>query len=205
MDSINRIKDIKELATTKFLSLYEMKYINKVGNLKSWTVASRKSLSKLRDHHFNGENEGLDAVVICAVHEKEQKLVMIKQFRVPVNDYMYELPAGLIDEGEDLHTALQRELKEETGLSLEKIDSSRKITPVYASGGMTDESLAIVFCSCSGKTTTEFLEEDEDLEVVMLSQDEASKLLEEGVKMDAKAYLALEMFSSIGIKILKSL
>ena len=205
MDSRNRIKDIQLLADTKFLSLYEMKYINKVGNVKSWTVASRKKLSKLKDYHFNGADEGLDAVVICAVHEEEEKLVMIKQFRVPVNDYMYELPAGLIDEGEDLYTALKRELKEETGLTLSKIDTSRKITPVYASGGMTDESLAIVFCSCSGETTCEFLEEDDDLEVVMLSQADASKLLKEEVKMDAKAYLALEMFSALGVKILKSL
>ena len=205
MDSRNRLKDIKELAATKFLSLYEMKYINKVGKLKNWTMASRKNLSKLKEHHFNGKDEGLDAVVICAVHEEEQKLVVIKQFRVPVNDYMYELPAGLIDEGEDLYAALKRELKEETGLTLGKIDSSRRITPVYASGGMTDESLAIVFCSCSGTATNEFLEEDEDLEVVMLTQEEASRLLEEGVKMDAKAYLALELFSAVGVKILKSL
>ena len=205
MNKSNKIKDIKLLAATKFLSLYEMKYINKIGNVKSWTVASRKNLSKLKAQHFDGMEAAVDAVVICAVHEREQKLVLIKQFRVPVNDYIYELPAGLIDEDEDMYTALKRELKEETGFCLEKVDDRRKITPVYASGGMTDESMAIIFCSCSGEATNEYLEEDEDLEVVMVSQEEASKLLEEGVKMDAKAYLALEMFSAIGVKILKSL
>ncbi len=198
-----RIKEIKTLAETRFLSLYELKYKNKLGNLKSWTVASRKKLDELEDIHFNYKEGKTDAVVIFAIHKDSGKLVIIRQFRVPVNDYMYELPAGLIDEGEDIYTALERELKEETGLKLFKIDKSKKVLPVYASGGMTDEALAIIFCSCEGIPSTDYLEEDEDLEIILLSKDEALELLKKEIKIDAKAYMALHLFAAVGADIVK--
>lgn len=196
-----RIQEINSLAETKFLSLYDIKYKNKVGKVKNWTVASRKNLESLKEQHFHGKKEKIDAVVIFAVHKESKKLVLIKQFRVPVNNYMYELPAGLIDGEEKIEEALRRELKEETGLTLLEIDRTKKLLPVYASGGMTDESMAIMFCTCEGISSTDYLEEDEDLEIKLVSQEEAAELLEQDIKIDAKAYLALQLFAMVGEKI----
>ena len=53
--------------------------------------------------------------------EKKDRVVLIRQFRYPLGGYVYELPAGLVDPGENYHTAAIRELKEETGLKLEPI------------------------------------------------------------------------------------
>ncbi|SHJ37029.1 ADP-ribose pyrophosphatase [Clostridium amylolyticum] len=195
-----RIQEINSLAETKFLSLYDIKYKNKIGKIKSWTVASRKNLEALKQQHFNGKKEKTDAVVIFAVHKESKKLVLIKQFRVPVNNFMYELPAGLIDGEEKIEEALRRELKEETGLTLLEIDSSKKLLPVYASGGMTDESMAIMFCVCEGVPSIDYLEEDEDLEIKLVSQEEAAELLKQDIKIDAKAYLALHLFAMVGEK-----
>ena len=62
----------------------------------------------------NNEDK-IDAVVICALHKAQNKLVLINQYRVPINKYIYELPAGLVDNNEDIETSVRRELKEETG------------------------------------------------------------------------------------------
>lgn len=193
-----KINKIEILAETKFLSLYDAEYTNKNGNIKHWTIASRKTKETLQAQIFEGKKEKIDAVVIIALHKDLNKLVLLKQFSVPVNDYLYELPAGLIDEGEGVFKAAERELREETGLSLVYIDESKKVMPLYASGGMTDESMALVYCLCEGKPSSEYLEDDEEIEVILVSQEEAKDMLKSEMKFDAKAYLALQNFISIG-------
>lgn len=195
-----KIKSLTTLAETKFLSLYDIEYFNKKGNLKRWTIASRKSRKTLMEQMFEGKEEKIDAVVIAALHKASKKLVLVRQFRVPINDYIYELPAGLIDGDEEAYAAAERELREETGLSLLSMDRTRKPLPVYVSAGMTDESIALVHCTCEGSPTTEHLEEDEDLEVILVNQEEAQELLDSGVKFDVKAYMSLQSFAVLGEK-----
>lgn len=194
----NRIKNIIPLAETKFLSLYNTEYVNKKGNVKHWMIASRKDRDTLNAQIFEGKREKIDAVVIASIHKDSKKLVLVRQYRVPVNDYLYELPAGLIDGCEEVYAAVERELYEETGLKLLSIDRTKKTTPVYVSGGMTDESIALVYCISSGEISTQNLEEDEDLEVILVSQEEARNLLSQDVKFDVKAYLVLQSFAELG-------
>lgn len=193
-----RIKSIMPLSETKFLSLYNAEYLNKKGNVKHWMIASRKDIKTLNAQLFEGKKEKIDAVAIVALHKDLKKLVLVKQFRVPVNDYLYELPAGLIDGDEDVFTAAKRELFEETGLNLLEIDKAKKVLPLYASAGMTDESITLVYCICDGEASTKNLEDDEDLEVVLLSRGEARDLLAMDVKMDVKTYLILHGFVDLG-------
>lgn len=198
-----RIKNIIPLAGTKFLSLYDAEYINKKGNVKHWMIASRKDIKTLNGQLFEGKKEKIDAVAIVAINRDLRKLVLVKQYRVPVNDYLYELPAGLIDGDEDVFTAAQRELFEETGLNLLEIDKTKKVLPLYASAGMTDESISLVYCTCDGETSTKNLEDDEDLEVLLVSKEEARDLLNRDVKMDVKTYLVLQSFSELGEEIVE--
>ena len=59
-----------------------------------------------------------EGVVIYPILKEDQdKIVMIRQYRYPLDDYLYELPAGLIDEGETPEEAAIREMMEETGLT----------------------------------------------------------------------------------------
>ena len=115
------VKDLKVLAKTNFLSLYNADYINKGGKEKTWTIATRKSKEALEEQFFQGKEDKMDAVVILAYHKEEKKLVAIKQFRVPLNNYVYELPAGLIDNNDDIISTVERELKEETGIKNVKV------------------------------------------------------------------------------------
>ncbi len=196
-----KIKDIKTLVKTKFVSLYDVEYKNKNNDDKHWTVASRKSEEHLRDVYLNNKEDNIDAVVICALHKSEKKLVLIKQFRVPINNYIYELPAGLVDNNEDIKDAVKRELKEETGLDIISINKESSKDKLYLSPGMTDESVAFVYCLCDGKLSKDYLEDDEDIEAILVSQEEARNILNSNKIIDIKSYLILQMFANLGDKL----
>ena len=189
-----KLNTITTLADTKYLKLYNAEYSNKNGKSANWIIASRKDLATLKNNYFNGVEDHIDAVIIIATHAEEDKLVVIKQFIVPLNDYVYEIPAGLIDSGEDFETTVKRELKEETGLDLLKIDYNKTKLKAYISTGMTDESAALVYCTCSGKVSTDYLEPDEDIEIMLLSKQEAKALITSNEKIDIKAFLAIQNF-----------
>ena len=196
-----KITKVNPLVETKFMGLYDIEYKNKQNTDRNWTVASRKNKEQLEEMYLQNKEDKIDAVVIAALHKEENKLVVIKQFRVPINNYIYELPAGLIDNNEDIKSAVARELKEETGLELIDINKVNSIERVYLSPGMTDESVAFVYCTCSGKISKEYLEADEDIEAILVSQEEAKELLKGNTKIDIKFYLTLQMFANLGDKL----
>ena len=198
------IKKLTSLKETKFLNLYDAEYTNKKGNENHWIIASRKNYTNMEKQLFEGKIDDVDAVLICALHKDSKKLVLIKQFRVPLNDYVYELPAGLIEPKESILTALERELKEETGLSVCEVNYNETKDKVYLSPGMTDESVALVYCTCTGEISKKYLEDDEDIEAILLSPSEAKELLQENPKLDIKAYLILKSFAAFGEKIFNS-
>lgn len=199
---MGRIKDITSLVETKFISLYNVKYLNKSNKEKSWTVASRKKKEVLEGIYFDNEKDKVDAVIICAYHKDSEKLVIIKEFRVPINKYIYELPAGLVDsDDENFESAVKRELKEETGLDVIEIKKDLSCNQVYLSPGMTDESAAFVYCICEGEISNKFLEDDEDIEAILISQEEAREIIKDNIiSLDIRAYLALQSFSVLGEK-----
>lgn len=192
-----KIKKITTIADTPYLKLYNAEYTNKIGVTKNWSIASRKPLEVMENIFFNGEEGKIDAVIVVATHIDENKLVVIKQFRVPLNDYVYEIPAGLIDPGEEFEITVRRELKEETGLDLVKIDYEKTKSKVYISTGMTDESVALVYCSCNGEVSAEHLEDDEDIEVMLVSKDEAKEIITSTEKIDIKALLVMQNFINL--------
>lgn len=200
----NKVENLETLAQTKFLSLYNANYTNKGGNKKTWTIATRKTKEALEEQFFSGKEDKVDAVVILAYHKEERKLVAIRQFRIPLNNYVYELPAGLIDNNnDDIISTVKRELKEETGLDLEEVMEEKIGQKLYLSPGMTDESVSLVYCTCSGKVSDENLEEDEDIETVLLSREDAIKILNSGERCDIKFFMALQSFIQMGEEIFR--
>ena len=199
---MGKIKEIKTLVKTKFISLYDIKYLNKNNQEKSWTVASRKSKDILEGIYLENKKDKVDAVIICAYHKQQNKLVIIKEFRVPINKYIYELPAGLVDSDDDnFEETVIRELKEETGLNVIEIKKDLSSNQVYLSPGMTDESAAFVYCICDGEVSKDYLEDDEDIEAILISQDEAKDILKNSsTPLDIRVYLALQSFALMGEK-----
>ena len=136
--------------------------------------------------------------MIAAFHKESKSLVLVKQFRVPLNDYVYELPAGLVDNNEKAELAVKRELKEETGLKVLEINKKLGNKQLYLSPGMTEESASLVYCTCEGELSTKYLEEDEDITPMLVNKEEAKKLINEDIKIDIKAFMTLQSFALFG-------
>ena len=197
-----KITKVNPLVETKFMGLYDIEYKNKQNQNRNWTVASRKNKEQLEKSYLQNQEDKIDAVVICAYHKTLRKIVLINQYRVPINKHIYELPAGLVDNNEEPEIAVKRELKEETGLDLISINKINSKEKLYLSPGMTDESVAFVYCLCDGEISDKYQEEDEDIKALLISQEEAKELLKADC-IDIKAYLILQMFVNLGEELFK--
>lgn len=176
---MKRIKKIEQCTHNPFVNLYNVQVCHKNGKEAMYYVASRaKSAEQLK--MCTGENSP-DGVVIYALYgENQDKVVLVRQFRYPLGDYVYELPAGLVEPGEDFHEAATRELKEETGLTFTPLPTAEMYEkPAFTSVGMSDESCATVFGYAAGEISGDFLEESEDIEIILADREEVRRILRE--------------------------
>ena len=182
---------LKKLTDCRWANLFEVRVKRKGQAERSWVMCSRK------DKPIDKAGEA-DAVLIVATIEiaGEKKLVVTKEFRVPIWDYEYGFPAGLIDDGEDIEETVRRELKEETGLELVRIKHIS--SPVYSSAGLTDESCHMVLVEAKGQPSTEWLDGAEDIEVLLLDVNGIRNLLASDKKIAAKAWGLLYCYAKTG-------
>lgn len=177
---MERIKAVKKLTDNRFLNLYELDASFRDGSHAPYYVASRrKRVEELKAVTHDNHPDG---VILCGVYgEKKDKVVLIRQYRYPINGYIYEFPAGLVEPGEDMLESGIREMFEETGLSFRPIAATQ---PFFMSVGMTDESCGFVFGYCSGDPTNSNQEGTEDIQVILADRAECRRiLLEERVAM----------------------
>lgn len=119
-------------------------------------------------------------------------VILIRQFRVAVNEEVLEIPAGKLDEpGEDLIEAVRRECREEIGMS------ATSVVPlgwVYASPGFTDERMHLFTVSGLEQGVAEpHGVEEEHAEVVRLPFTEAVSMVRDGSIVDAKTRLTIAL------------
>lgn len=189
-----KINTVKKITDCKYLNLFSIHYKDRVNHEKQWIFASRSE----RLNPFEQDYTKPDAVVIVPYHKQEEKLVVIKEFRVAIGGYQYGFPAGLVDKDESVEQAGKRELFEETGLTATKV--LKKSPAVFSSSGMTDESVSMMFVECEGHPTSRFNEASEDIEVMMLSREQALDIVcDNRIKFDVKLWIVLNTFASQGI------
>ena len=181
---------LKKLTDCRWMNLFEVR-IKRKAQERSWVMCSRKE-RPIEDV------DTADAVVIIATVEVagDRKLVVTKEFRVPIWDYEYGFPAGLIDDGEDIEQTIRRELKEETGLELVTIKHVSK--PVFSSAGLTDESCHMVLVEATGQPSSRWLDHTEDIEVFLLDVEGIRDLLASDKKIAAKAWGLLYQYAKTG-------
>lgn len=184
--------DIRKLTDNRFLNLYEMDALDSKGAPFHYYFASRNQEEKLPLKTGEVIRNGI--VIYALLKEDPSKIVMIRQYRYPLDAYLYELPAGLIDPLETAKEAAARELKEETGLSFEAyegIDPAYE-GPYFLGAGLTDETSTSVFGYATGTVSGEFLESTESIEVLLVDRQEAKRILrEERVSLRA-AFLLIQ-------------
>ena len=185
-----KIKGSKKLTAGRWLNLFDVDYTARTGEEKSWQIVTRQKEPKC----VSGDYRQPDAVVIVPFHASEGKMVILREYRVALNDYEYGFPAGLVDQGESVEQATRRELMEETGLTVRRFI---KISPpIYSSAGMTDESVAMVYVDCEGAPSTRGNAASELIEILLVSPAEAQELLKDiTLKFDAKAWLVISRFA----------
>lgn len=183
--------DIKKLTDCRWINLFEVLYSRKTGKDRTWLMCSRKERPV-------ADAAKSDIVLIIATINSggKEKLVVTKEFRVPVWDYEYGFPTGLIDEGETIEEAAKREMKEETGLDVVKIDHISM--PVYSSAGLTDESGHMVIARVEGEVSDKWLDDGEDIETLLLDAEEIKELLRSNKKIAAKAWTTLYHYAKTG-------
>ena len=188
-----KIKEIKKVTNYKHLNMFEISYVDRLGNKKQWQMVSRRDAPKCHTSDFAKP----DAVIIVPFHKEKRKLAIIKEFRVILGGYQIGFPAGLVDAGETIEEASLRELKEETGLSI--IQFTQQSPPVFSSSGLTDEAVTIVYVECGGEPSYELNEASEDISVIFVSQKEAADLCANyQMKIDVKTWLVLNAFAKSG-------
>jgi len=114
-------------------------------------------------------------------------LAFVRQWRYPLNCYSLEIPAGRIEPGQTPEETAARELEEELGYRASKL---RKLSEVYVAPGYCEERL-FIYLATGLVEFAQNLDEDEEIEVVRLTLDEALALVEAGEIDDAKSVIAL--------------
>ena len=176
---MSKIEKVTKTTDNRFLNMYDLDVVTKTGHKGLYHVASRaKDVSDLKlNTHVNKP----DGVIIYALYgEKREQVVLIRQYRFSIGGYIYEFPAGLVDEGENYHQAGVRELKEETGLTFHPIEVDEMYSrPYFTTIGMTDESCAAVYGTADGVLSRDGLEDGEEIEVVLADRAEIRRILKE--------------------------
>lgn len=191
------IKNISQKTSNRFLNFYEFEAVHRDGSVSPYYVSSRaKCKEELKAVSRVNRPDG---VILYGVHgENKDKVVLIRQFRYPLGDYVYEFPAGLVEPGEDMLQAGIREMYEETGLTFRPKDGGCCSRPFFTTVGMTDESCGTVFGYCSGTPSDLHQESSEDIQVVLADRAECRRILAEEHVAIMCAYMLMHFIASEG-------
>ncbi len=108
---------------------------------------------------------------------EDGNIVLVKQYRHPIEQVIYETPGGFIDEGEDFTTGMQRELLEETGYAFSHIESLGRVA---ANPGLLNNFTELFLATGGKKISGQHLDRNEEIEIVLVSMDALTDLLMKG-------------------------
>ena len=185
-----KFKTIQKVDNGKHLHYYRLGYENRVGNEKIYEMISRDGNLRRAEDICGRDPE---AVVLVVFNKDYSKLLLNLEFRMAVNEKVYNMPAGLIEQGESIEDAARRELKEETGLDIITIVDI--LNPAYSSVGISNEKTVCVICKAEGELGGN-PEPDEEIKCNWYSKEDIIHLInDEFVKMAARTQMLCYMWS----------
>ncbi|TXC93367.1 NUDIX hydrolase [Metabacillus litoralis] len=129
------------------------------------------------------------AVAVLAL-TNDHKIVMVEQYRKPLGRTIVEIPAGKLEKGEEPITTAKRELEEETGYTCEELEP---LISFYTSPGFADELVHLFIAKDLKKLTHKAeLDEDEFVEVMEITLEEAQEMIVNQQIFDAKTAYAVQ-------------
>jgi ADP-ribose pyrophosphatase len=165
----------------------------KIETISSETIFQGKVFDVCKDTVREGENEYSreiikhhGSIVIVPVFD-DKRVSLVKQYRHPAKDYLFEIPAGTLNKDETPEVGARRELEEEIGVICKTIE---KLTEFYVSPGFLNEKMFVYLATDLNKTKQN-LDEDEFIEIHKFSFDEAFQMIRENVIQDAKTMVGL--------------
>ncbi len=191
MGKIIKLLDFKKVKDGKYLKNYEITYLNKAGKEKKYEIVSRRELSGAGD--LGGKPSGVSIVATCG-----DKLLLLHEFRMGVNKTIYNLCAGMLEKDESIEKCISRELYEETGLTVKKIN--KILPPSFAAVAISDTTTYIAFVEVEEKHSNDINEasdhssDNEQIEASLYTRDEVKKLLETE-PFSSRAQLAAYFFA----------
>jgi len=124
----------------------------------------------------------------------DPQLLLIRQYRYAADQYLYEIPAGRLDPGEEPADCARRELREETGCTARAIDF---LFTMYTTPGFTDERIHLFMATGLERGETAH-EADEFMTIETVTLSRALQLIQTGEIKDAKT--ALGIFFAAGFR-----
>ena len=162
---------IEKIHEGKYITRYDITYLLNNGEEKVYEVISRDKnitdISELR-------KESPDSVVLIIEDETGERILLNREFRMAVGEWLYNFPAGLIDPGETPEEAAERELREETGLTLKEVKDV--IYGGYSAIGFSNE-LTVCFIGVGSGEFRESTSFEEEIEAGWYTRAQVRDLL----------------------------
>ena len=136
--------------------------------------------------------EHSDAVAVVAIDD-DDNVLLVKQFRKPVEKELLEIPAGCIEEGEEADATVYREMQEETGYRPQNI---KRLGGFYSTPGFCTEYMHLYLAS-DLVVDKLYAEDTDDIELVRVPFHQIAELIVSGVICDAKSIAGLLLYTSI--------
>jgi len=133
------------------------------------------------------------SAVIMPIDEKS-RILLVRQYRLPARQFMWELSAGRVDKGEKVLQAAKRELREETGFSAKKWT---KLSSFYVSPGFLAEKMSIYLVEDLKAGEIQPME-DERVTVKWFKTREIDKMIRDGKIIDAKTMVGFLTWKRYG-------